>query len=115
MKTRKDYIKEIKTLLWENQLNVSDYQVERLAHFAELVVKKNQDLNLISRKDEENIRSAETNMKKYLELASAENINESVRGKYKKEADYFRRYAKYWKLSGNEQILFARDSLKKSL
>ena len=55
MKTRKDYIKEIKTLLWENQLNVSDYQVERLAHFAELVVKKNQDLNLISRKDEENI------------------------------------------------------------
>ena len=67
------------------------------------------------RKDEENIRSAETNMKKYLELASAENINESVRGKYKKEADYFRRYAKYWKLSGNEQILFARDSLKKSL
>lgn len=55
MKTRKTYIKELKTLYWENQLNISDYQVERLAHFAELLVKKNEEVNLISRKDTENI------------------------------------------------------------
>ncbi|MBK7104900.1 MAG: 16S rRNA (guanine(527)-N(7))-methyltransferase RsmG [Ignavibacteriae bacterium] len=55
MKTRKDYTKELKTLFWENQLSISDYQIERLAHFAEQVVKKNQELNLVSRKDEENI------------------------------------------------------------
>lgn len=55
MKKRSDYIKELKTLLWENQLDVSDYQVERLAHFAELLTKKNEEVNLISRKDTENI------------------------------------------------------------
>ena len=55
MKTRKDYIKELKTLYWENQINISDYQVERLAHFAELLVKKNEDVNLVSRKDTDNI------------------------------------------------------------
>lgn len=51
MKTRKDYFKELKTIFWDNQLNISDYQIERMAHFAELLVKKNEDLNLISRKN----------------------------------------------------------------
>ena len=55
MKKRKDYIKELKTLFWENQLSISDYQIERLAHFAEILVKKNEEVNLISRKDTENI------------------------------------------------------------
>jgi 16S rRNA (guanine527-N7)-methyltransferase len=55
LKTQKEYLKEIKSYFWENQLGISDYQIERLAHFAELVVKKNQEVNLISRKDEENI------------------------------------------------------------
>lgn len=55
MKTRKDYIKELKTLFWENQLSISDYQIERLAHFADLLVKKNEDVNLVSRRDIENI------------------------------------------------------------
>ncbi len=55
MKSRKEYVKELKTLFWENQINISDYQVDRMAHFAELVAKKNQDINLISRKDVDNI------------------------------------------------------------
>lgn len=55
MKSRKVYIKELKTLFWENQLNISDYQVERMAHFAELLVLKNEEVNLVSRKDIENI------------------------------------------------------------
>jgi len=55
LKKRKDYIKELKTLLWENQINITDYQIERLAHFAELLVQKNEAVNLVSRKDIDNI------------------------------------------------------------
>lgn len=55
LKKKKDYIKELKTLFWENQFAIGDYQVERLAHFAELLVEKNETVNLVSRKDTENI------------------------------------------------------------
>ncbi|MDX1699440.1 MAG: 16S rRNA (guanine(527)-N(7))-methyltransferase RsmG [Melioribacteraceae bacterium] len=55
MKKRKDYIKELKTLFWENQINITDYQIERMAHFAELLVQKNEVVNLVSRRDVENI------------------------------------------------------------
>ena len=55
MKSQKDYLKELKTFYWENQLSIGDYQLERLAHFADLVVKKNQDINLVSRRDVDNI------------------------------------------------------------
>lgn len=55
MKKRTEYTKELKTLFWENQLSLSDYQIERMAHFAELLVKKNEEVNLVSRKDIENI------------------------------------------------------------
>jgi len=55
LKTRKDYLKELKKLYWENQLSISDYQIERLAHFADLLVKKNEVVNLVSRRDVENI------------------------------------------------------------
>ena len=55
MKKRKDYIKELKTLFWENQINITDYQIERMAHFAELLVKKNEEVNLVSRRDIDNI------------------------------------------------------------
>jgi len=46
---------ELKRLFWENSLSVNDYQVERLVHFADLVVEKNKEINLISRKDINNI------------------------------------------------------------
>ncbi len=49
------YLMELKRLFWENSLSVNDYQLERLAHFADLVVEKNKDINLISRKDINNI------------------------------------------------------------
>jgi 16S rRNA (guanine527-N7)-methyltransferase len=38
-------------LFWENSLNPDEYQLERLAHFSNLVAQKNTKLNLISRKD----------------------------------------------------------------
>ncbi len=55
MKERSEYTKELKKLFWENQINISDYQIERMSHFAELLVSKNQEINLVSRKDIDNI------------------------------------------------------------
>ncbi len=55
MKKKKDFLLELKTLFWENQLNLGEHRIERLAHFAELVTKKNEEINLVSRKDVDNI------------------------------------------------------------
>jgi 16S rRNA (guanine527-N7)-methyltransferase len=49
------YLKELKTFYWENNIIPDEYQLERLARFAELVVEKNSKVNLISRKDTQNI------------------------------------------------------------
>ncbi|MBX2974706.1 MAG: 16S rRNA (guanine(527)-N(7))-methyltransferase RsmG [Ignavibacteriaceae bacterium] len=51
--TKEKYLREVTNFYWENGYNPEITQMERLAHFADLVVKKNEDLNLISRKDTE--------------------------------------------------------------
>lgn len=51
MDLQEQYLRELKMLFWENSLNPDEYQLERLAHFANLVVQKNSKLNLISRRD----------------------------------------------------------------
>ena len=48
---QEQYLRELKKLFWENSLNPDEYQLERLAHFANLVVQKNSKVNLISRRD----------------------------------------------------------------
>lgn len=45
------YLRELKTLFWENNLSPDEYQLERLANFAVLVTQKNSKVNLVSRKD----------------------------------------------------------------
>lgn len=55
MDQQEQYLRELRQFFWENGLSHDEYQLERLAHFAELVVKKNQKVNLISRRDEKNI------------------------------------------------------------
>ena len=55
MELQEQYLLELKKYFWENSLSPDLYQMERLAHFASLVVEKNQQVNLISRKDEKNI------------------------------------------------------------
>ena len=55
MDNQEQYLRELKKLFWENSINPDIYQLERLAHFAELVVKKNEAVNLVSRKDIPNI------------------------------------------------------------
>ncbi len=45
------YLKELKTYCWENGFTPEPTRAERLAYFAELVTKKNEKMNLISKRD----------------------------------------------------------------
>lgn len=49
------YTKQLTALNWENGFNPDVTKVERLAFFAELVTKKNDSINLISRRDVDSI------------------------------------------------------------
>jgi len=49
------YLKHLTSLYWENGYNPDVTQMERLAHFADLVAEKNEVLNLVSRKDVDSI------------------------------------------------------------
>lgn len=49
------YLKELKTYCWENGFNPEPTRTERLAYFAKLVVEKNKNLNLISKRDVDSI------------------------------------------------------------
>ncbi|MEG8946782.1 16S rRNA (guanine(527)-N(7))-methyltransferase RsmG [Rosettibacter firmus] len=51
MNSYEQYLRELKMLFWENNINPDEYQLERLANFAVLVTQKNSKVNLISRKD----------------------------------------------------------------
>lgn len=49
------YLKELQNYCWDNGFNPEPMRNERLAFFANLVAEKNKTVNLISRKDEDNI------------------------------------------------------------
>ncbi|MFA7288571.1 MAG: 16S rRNA (guanine(527)-N(7))-methyltransferase RsmG [Melioribacteraceae bacterium] len=51
MDLQEQYLRELKSLFWDNGISPDDYQLERFANFANLVVDKNDHVNLISRKD----------------------------------------------------------------
>lgn len=55
MDLQEQYLRELKTLFWENNINPDEYQLERLANFAVLLTHKNSKVNLISRRDVEKI------------------------------------------------------------
>jgi 16S rRNA (guanine527-N7)-methyltransferase len=48
---QEQYLKELHTFVWENNLNADVMEIERLAYFAELVAEKNEAVNLVSRRD----------------------------------------------------------------
>ena len=52
---QEQYLKELKTFCWENGFNPEPTRSERLAYFAKLVVDKNKNLNLISKRDIDSI------------------------------------------------------------
>ncbi len=51
VESQKKFLKEITNFYWENGYNPEITQMERLAHFAQLVHDKNGELNLVSKKD----------------------------------------------------------------
>lgn len=53
--TQEDLLRQIHAFYWENGQNPEITQMERLAYFADLVLDKNESVNLISRKDSDNI------------------------------------------------------------
>lgn len=52
---QENYFKQLTHLNWENSFNPEPSKVERLAFFAELVAEKNEQVNLVSRKDVDSI------------------------------------------------------------
>jgi 16S rRNA (guanine527-N7)-methyltransferase len=52
---QEQFLKELNSFFWENAFNPDIMKVERLAYFADLVVDKNEGVNLISRRDAEKI------------------------------------------------------------
>lgn len=55
MEKEEKYLLQLKKIFWENDVHPDEYQLERMARYADLVVNKNQTVNLISRKDEDQI------------------------------------------------------------
>ncbi len=55
MEKQELYLQQLKKLFWDNEINPELYQMERMAHYADLLVQKNDQINLISRKDCENV------------------------------------------------------------
>jgi 16S rRNA (guanine527-N7)-methyltransferase len=52
---QEQYLKELNSFCWENAFSPDIMKIERLAYFAELVAEKNEEVNLISRRDVEKI------------------------------------------------------------
>ena len=55
MEIEEKYLLQLKKIFWENDVHPDEYQLERMARYADLVVNKNKIVNLISRKDEDHI------------------------------------------------------------
>ncbi len=49
------FLPDLKKYFWENSFNLDINKLERLAHFCSLLSMKNEEINLISRKDIENV------------------------------------------------------------
>jgi 16S rRNA (guanine527-N7)-methyltransferase len=75
LEKRQQYLQELKNYFWENNLSTDQYQLERLAHFADLVVKKNEKLNLISRRDVNNIIEKHVFVSSFISEFLPEKIN----------------------------------------
>ena len=75
MDSQDHYLKELKHFFWENNLGSDLYQLERLAQFAALVVAKNKKINLISRRDVQNIVERHIFLSAYISEFIPERIN----------------------------------------
>ena len=55
LEKEEQYLLQLKKIFFENEIHPDEYQLERMARYADLVVKQNKTVNLISRKDEDHI------------------------------------------------------------
>lgn len=78
MELQEQFLRELKKYFWENGLNPDLYQMERLAHFAALVVEKNEAVNLISRKDVKNIIENHVFLSAFISEFIPEKINKFI-------------------------------------
>ena len=72
---QEQYLRELNTFYWENGLNPDPMKLERLAYLAELVSEKNEDINLISRKDIDSIIENHIFISAYISKFVPEKIN----------------------------------------
>ncbi|MFH1197978.1 MAG: 16S rRNA (guanine(527)-N(7))-methyltransferase RsmG [bacterium] len=75
MNQQEQYLRELKQFFWENSLGNDEDQLERLASFAALVAEKNEQVNLISRKDVKNIVENHIFISSYLSHFIPEKVN----------------------------------------
>lgn len=78
MDLQEQYLRELKNFFWENSLNPDVYQLERLAHYASLLVEKNEKLNLISRRDVKNIIENHIFISSYIAEFMPEKMNRFI-------------------------------------
>jgi 16S rRNA (guanine527-N7)-methyltransferase len=55
LEKEEQYLLQLRKIFFANEIHPDEYQLERMARYADLVVNKNQIVNLISRKDEDHI------------------------------------------------------------
>jgi 16S rRNA (guanine527-N7)-methyltransferase len=73
--TQEQYLRQLRNLFWENGFIPADNQLERLANFANLIAKKNQNLNLISKRDINSIIENHIFISAYLNVFLPDRVN----------------------------------------
>jgi 16S rRNA (guanine527-N7)-methyltransferase len=72
---QEQYLRELKSYFWENNINPDIYQIERLANYSKLVADKNEKVNLISRRDVKNIIENHVFISSYITQYLPEKVN----------------------------------------
>ncbi|VAX27763.1 16S rRNA (guanine(527)-N(7))-methyltransferase [hydrothermal vent metagenome] len=78
MERQEQYLRELEKLFWENELSPEPYQLERLAKYADLLAAKNELVNLISRKDVNNIIESHIFMSSFMKEFFPEKTNKFI-------------------------------------
>ncbi len=78
MERQEQYLRELEKLFWENELSPEPYQLERLAKYADLLATKNESVNLISRKDVNNIIENHIFMSSFIKEFFPERVNKFI-------------------------------------
>ena len=75
MDTQEKYLRQLQNIFWENGFIPEDNQLERLANFGNLLSKKNNNLNLISKKDINSIIENHIFISAYLSTFLPDRVN----------------------------------------